>query len=133
MWKRRVTWSICMQADFWSTPISFRVTKTQFWSAFKQIENSLLVQFELMKVDQKCVFEQFINQVTLNFFTGPKRWNPTYSVNTIHSIFLTVKLPFMVELIADSSVIFISAFTNISRTTLSFSGTSIYLIIIGKI
>ena len=33
----------------------------------------------------------------------------------------------MEALIVDSSVLFISAFTSISRTVLSFSGTSIYL------
>ena len=32
--------------------INDHVTQTYFWSAFKLIENSLLVQFELMKVDQ---------------------------------------------------------------------------------
>ena len=42
-------------------------------------------------------------------------------------IFVTVKLPSMEALIVDSSVLFISAFTSISRTVLSFSGTSIYL------
>ena len=33
--------------------IKDHVTQTHFWSAFRLIENSLLVQFELMKVDQK--------------------------------------------------------------------------------
>ena len=42
-------------------------------------------------------------------------------------IFVTVKLPSMEALIVDSSVLFISAFTSISRTVLSFSGTSMYL------
>jgi len=42
------------------------VTQMYFWSAFKLIENSLFVQFELMKVDQKWVFEEFINHMTMN-------------------------------------------------------------------
>ena len=33
--------------------INDHVTQTHFWSALKLIENLLLVQFELMKVDQK--------------------------------------------------------------------------------
>ena len=55
-----------MQTHFWSTQFLFEindhVTKTL-------IENSLLVQFELMKVDQKWDFEQFINHVIMN--SGP--------------------------------------------------------------
>ena len=42
------------------TEINDHVTQTHFWSAFKLIENLILIQFELMKVDQKWVFEQFI-------------------------------------------------------------------------
>ena len=33
--------------------INDHVTQTHFWSTFKLIENSVLVQFEPMKVDQK--------------------------------------------------------------------------------
>ena len=50
------------------------VTKTHFWSAFKLIENLILIQFELMKVDQNWVFEQFesgskvgLSHVIINF------------------------------------------------------------------
>ena len=40
--------------------INDHVTKTHFWSAFKPIENLILIQFEQIKVDQKWVFEQFM-------------------------------------------------------------------------
>ena len=46
--------------------INDHVTKTHFWSAFKQIKNLILIQFELIKMDQNKVFEQFINQVIMN-------------------------------------------------------------------
>ena len=32
--------------------INDHVTKTHFWSAFKRIENLILIQFELIKMDQ---------------------------------------------------------------------------------
>ena len=41
--------------------INDHVTRTHFWSAFKLIKNSFLVQFEPMKF-----FEQLMNHVTMN-------------------------------------------------------------------
>ena len=73
MWRRCVTWSICnsvlIHPNFCSKLMItwLNLFKTHFWSAFKLIENSLLIQFELMKVDQKWVFEQFIDHVTMNY------------------------------------------------------------------
>ena len=40
--------------------INDHVTKTHFWSAFKPIENLILIQFGLLKVNQNWVFEQFV-------------------------------------------------------------------------
>ena len=54
---RWVTWSICIPTQFWSTQFIFEindhVTQTHFWSAFKLIENSILIQFEVLKMDQR--------------------------------------------------------------------------------
>ena len=46
--------------------INDHVTKIHFWSAFKSIENLILIQFELMKMDQKRRFERFINHEIMN-------------------------------------------------------------------
>ena len=46
--------------------IDDHVTQTHFWSAFKLIENSLLVQFELMK-------SEFSNSYILNILMGRSR------------------------------------------------------------
>ena len=72
MWRRWVTWSICMQTH--SDPVrtneggskmSFRTIHGHVID--KMLENSVLIQFEPMKVDQKWVFEQFIDHVTMNY------------------------------------------------------------------
>ena len=52
----------------------------------KLFENSFLIQFELMNVDQKKVFEQFINHVTINY-SKTHFWSPFNSSNWIKSEF----------------------------------------------
>ena len=47
--------------------VTMNFSKTYFWSTFKLIENSLLMYFKLMKVDQKWVFDQFESESKVGF------------------------------------------------------------------
>ena len=72
--KEVVTWNICMPIHFWFIRISLRnkwssdlfYPKSHFWSTFKLIKHSILIQFELMKVDSKWNFEQFMIMWLIN-------------------------------------------------------------------
>ena len=95
MWRKRVTWSICMSIHFWSIRISLRNLKVSFRTIYdlmidKLIENPLLVQFESMKVDQKWNFEQFIDHVIMHC-SKTHLWS-TISSNWIKSGFSRVHL-----------------------------------------
>ena len=73
-----------MHADSLLIHLNFFWKLTITWLNF--FENSLLIRFELMEVDQKWVFDQFINHVIMNC-SKTHFWSTFISSNRIKSEF----------------------------------------------